>query len=85
MHISDTPWPTRVRDPITHIAEQIVATAVAELRAYSEAGGEILFGTDVGYLTDYNPAAEYALMQRAGVSFGKILASLATAPASRYQ
>jgi imidazolonepropionase-like amidohydrolase len=54
------------------------------LRAYSNAGGQILFGTDVGYMTDYNPTDEYVLMSRAGLTPMQILASLTNAPAARF-
>jgi imidazolonepropionase-like amidohydrolase len=57
---------------------------LAQLRAYSEAGIPILFGTDVGFVTDYDPALEYRLMDRAGLNFPEILAALTTAPAARY-
>jgi imidazolonepropionase-like amidohydrolase len=57
---------------------------LAQLRAYSEAGIPILFGTDVGFVTDYDPALEYRLMDRAGLNFPEILASLTTAPAACY-
>ena len=57
---------------------------LAQLRAYSEAGIPILFGTDVGFITDYDPALEYRLMDRAGLNFPEILASLTTAPVARY-
>ncbi len=57
---------------------------LAQLRAYSEAGIPILFGTDVGFVTDYDPALEYRLMDRAGLNFPEILTALTTAPAARY-
>lgn len=66
------------------IVEAFLGTAVEQLRAYSQAGGEILFGTDVGYMTDYDPADEYLLMEKAGMSFQQILAALTTAPAKRF-
>jgi len=55
-----------------------------EVREYSRLGGQILFGTDVGYLTDYDPSREYALMGTAGLSWREILAALTTAPAQRF-
>jgi imidazolonepropionase-like amidohydrolase len=57
---------------------------VEQLRAYFRSGGRILFGTDVGYVTDYDPAEEYRQMARAGMSFRDILASLTTSPAARF-
>ena len=54
------------------------------LGRFSRAGGQVLFGTDVGYRPDYDPAEEYELMKRAGLSFDEILVSLTTAPAERF-
>jgi imidazolonepropionase-like amidohydrolase len=55
-----------------------------EIMGYERLGGQIMFGTDVGYLTDYNPADEYELLARAGLTPMQILASLTTAPADRF-
>ena len=57
---------------------------VAALGRFHRAGGQVLFGTDVGYRPDYDPTEEYELMKRAGLSFDDILASLTTAPAERF-
>jgi len=55
-----------------------------EVKSYSDAGGQIMFGTDVGYLTNYSDLTrEYELLERAGLSFPRILEALTTAPASR--
>jgi imidazolonepropionase-like amidohydrolase len=54
-----------------------------EVRDYARLGGPILFGTDVGYLTDYDPTTEYVLMASAGLSWREILAALTTNPAAR--
>ncbi len=54
------------------------------LRAFNAAGGEILFGTDVGYIYRFDTTEEYTLMQQAGMSFTQILASLTTNPADRF-
>jgi imidazolonepropionase-like amidohydrolase len=55
-----------------------------QLRAYSEACGQILFGTDVGYIEQFDTSEEFAWMSRAGMSFQQILASLTTNPAERF-
>ena len=57
---------------------------VDALGRFRRAGGQVLFGTDVGYRPDYDPTEEYELMKRAGLSFDEILASLTTAPAERF-
>jgi imidazolonepropionase-like amidohydrolase len=64
--------------------QQFVDVALRQLGAYSQAGGEILFGTDVGYMSIYSTADEFDLMAKAGMSFQQILASLTTAPAARF-
>jgi imidazolonepropionase-like amidohydrolase len=56
-------------------------TAVPQLRAYSEAGGQILFGTDVGYIRQFDTSEEFLWMSRAGMNFQQVLASLTTNPA----
>jgi imidazolonepropionase-like amidohydrolase len=55
-----------------------------QLRAYSVAGGQILFGTDVGYIEQVDTSEEFMWMSRAGMSFQQILASLTTNPAQRF-
>lgn len=57
----------------------------AEVGAYARLGGEILFGTDTGYLPDYSIAArELELMAKAGLAWREILRSLTIAPARRF-
>jgi len=67
-----------------NVIEIVLGNAEAQLRAFAELGGQVLFGTDVGYMTDYDPSDEYMYMARAGLTFSQILASLTTAPASRF-
>ena len=63
--------------------EQFQGRGVAQLREYFQAGGQILYGTDVGYMTDYTTLEEFEQMAKAGMSYRDILASLTTAPAAR--
>ena len=58
---------------------------VAELGAYSKAGGEVLFGTDVGYTDHFDTTLEFTLMSQAGMTYQQILASLTTNPARRFK
>ncbi len=37
----------------------VLGTAQAQLRAFTDLGGEVLFGTDVGYMKEYDPTDEY--------------------------
>jgi imidazolonepropionase-like amidohydrolase len=62
----------------------VLGRGQAQLRAFAELGGQVLFGTDVGYMTEYDPTDEYVHMQAAGLSYARILAALTTAPAERF-
>jgi imidazolonepropionase-like amidohydrolase len=66
------------------VVDGATSDAVEQVRSYSKAGGQILFGTDVGYMTDYDPTEEYRLMARALTPM-EILASLTTSPAARWK
>ncbi len=66
-------------------AEEITANGVQQLQAFARAGGQVLFGTDVGYMADYDTADEYRRMAQAGLTPMQILASLTTAPAARFK
>ena len=57
---------------------------VDQLRAYSDAGGDILFGTDIGYTDHYDTTLEFTLMSQAGMNYKQILASLTTNPARKF-
>jgi imidazolonepropionase-like amidohydrolase len=57
---------------------------VAQTTEYLRAGGEILFGTDVGYMRDYDTTEEYEMLRRAGLDFDAALTALTTAPARRF-
>ena len=60
-----------------------MATITSEVRDYAAAGGQILFGTDVGYTDAFDTTEEYRRMS-AVLTWRQILASLTTAPASRF-
>jgi imidazolonepropionase-like amidohydrolase len=66
------------------VVEAATDDAIGQVKAYSDVGGQILFGTDVGYMSDYDPTEEYRLMARALTPM-QILASLTTAPAARWK
>jgi imidazolonepropionase-like amidohydrolase len=66
------------------VTAQFLDFCVNQLRTYASAGGQILFGTDIGYIDHYDTAEEFTLMSRAGMTFPQILTSLTIAPASRF-
>lgn len=67
------------------LAAQIMATIKQQTGAYARAGGEILFGTDVGYIDLVDTTREYELLQEAGLDFAAVLTALTTAPAARFR
>jgi imidazolonepropionase-like amidohydrolase len=71
-------------EPREEFEKGMNAVVLPQLRAYSEAGGQILFGTDVGYIEQFDTSEEFTWMSRAGMSFQQILASLTTNPAERF-
>jgi imidazolonepropionase-like amidohydrolase len=66
------------------LVELVLGNGVAQTRAFAEQGGQLLFGTDVGYMADYDPTEEFVYLQRAGLAPAQILAMLTTAPAARF-
>ena len=67
------------------VTQRLVAASVEHVRSFAAAGGQILFGTDVGYMSDFDPTEEYRLLSKAGLSAMQILASLTTTPATRWK
>jgi imidazolonepropionase-like amidohydrolase len=67
------------------IADKLVGATLDELRAFRAAGGDVLFGTDVGYMHSYDTSQEFELMAKSGMSVSDILESLTTAPAARFK
>ncbi|HKN35099.1 MAG TPA: amidohydrolase family protein [Terriglobales bacterium] len=76
-------WMEFMRHDRIATQEQVAKTETDQLRAWVEAGGTVLFGTDVSYI-NYDPSGEYALMAEAGMRLRQILTSLTTAPAERF-
>lgn len=77
-------WSSQNEKKLQEKIDEFVAVAIEQLRAYHSAGGKILFGTDIGFMDDYNPSDEYFYMQKAGMSFRQILATLTTIPADKF-
>jgi imidazolonepropionase-like amidohydrolase len=76
-------WEEMMRHDRLTVREELVRTAVGQLRAWLEHDGAVLFGTDLGAV-EYDPSDEYALMAQAGATFEVILASLTTLPAQLF-
>jgi imidazolonepropionase-like amidohydrolase len=67
------------------VTDRLVSATQTELKVFAAAGGQVLFGTDVGYMHQYDPTDEYLHMAQAGLTPMQILASLTTAPAQRWK
>jgi imidazolonepropionase-like amidohydrolase len=63
--------------------EHDMDAAVQQVDAYAKVGGQILFGTDVGYTDVYDTTEEYRQLGRA-LDWQQILTALTTAPAERF-
>ena len=55
----------------------------AEVNQFHQLGGTLLFGTDVGYMTDYSTELEFVELGKSGLDFKTVLAMLTTNPAAR--
>lgn len=55
----------------------------AEVRQFKADGGTLIFGTDVGYMTDYSTEGEFTALAKCGLTWQDVLAMLTTNPAAR--
>jgi imidazolonepropionase-like amidohydrolase len=55
----------------------------AEVRQFHSLGGTLIFGTDVGYMTDYSTDGEFEALSKCGLTTSDVLAMLTTNPAAR--
>jgi imidazolonepropionase-like amidohydrolase len=87
-HMALTPtltlWEVESKNASPKELEKGMSRAAEQLEAFSRAGGQVLFGTDVGYIEQFDTSEEFKWMSRAGMSFQEILASLTTNPAQRF-
>lgn len=62
--------------------------AIAKIRGldyrYHELDGRLVYGTDTGFLTDYDQGEEFRQLMQAGFGFRDVLAMLTTAPAELF-
>jgi imidazolonepropionase-like amidohydrolase len=63
--------------------------AIAAIRGldlkYHQLGGRLVYGTDTGFLPDYDQGEEFRQLKLAGLSFREVLAMLTTAPAELFR
>lgn len=56
----------------------------AIVRQFHSLGGDLMFGTDVGYMTDYTTEDEFVALTKSGLNPRDILRMLTVAPATRF-
>lgn len=54
------------------------------VRSFGALGGELLFGTDAGYMTDYSTREEFTALAECGLDWRTVLRMLTSAPAARF-
>ena len=54
-----------------------------EVRQFHELGGQLIFGTDVGYMTDYTTDLEFVELGKSGLDWKDVLGMLTSNPAER--
>ncbi len=52
---------------------------------FHQLGGRLMYGTDTGFLTDYDQSEEFRQLMKAGFGFRDVLAMLTTTPAGLFQ
>jgi imidazolonepropionase-like amidohydrolase len=55
----------------------------AIVRQFHALGGDFMFGTDVGYMTDYSTVDEFKALAESGLNYRDMLRMLTVAPAAR--
>lgn len=68
---------------VTHNLDYLLPI-YAEVDQFHTLGGQLLFGTDVGYMTDYSTTGEFTALERSGLTPRDILRMLTVAPATRF-
>lgn len=74
----------RREDAPDEVMQRVLGNAAQQVRALHTAGGDILFGTDVGYIDQVDTRREFELLAQAGLDWRAILATLTTTPARRF-
>ena len=87
-HMALTPtltlWEVEFKGATPEQQEKVMGIAAQQLGAFSQASGQVLFGTDVGYIPRFDTSEEFKWMSRSGMSYQQILLSLTTNPAQRF-
>ncbi len=87
-HMALTPtltlWEVESPNASADELEKGMNRAAQQLGDFYRAGGQVLFGTDIGFMEQFDTSEEFKWMSRAGMNYQGILASLTTNPAQRF-
>ena len=61
-----------------------IAEIRAEVNRFRSLGGRLVYGTDTGFLSDYDQGEEFRQLAQSGLDFREVLAMLTTAPAELF-
>ena len=61
-----------------------IAGIRAEVNRFRSLGGRLIYGTDTGFLSDYDQGEEFRQLAQSGLDFREVLAMLTTAPAELF-
>jgi imidazolonepropionase-like amidohydrolase len=65
-------------------APEFLQPIYAVVREFHSLGGDLIFGTDVGYMTDYSTGDEFKALAESGLNYRDMLRMLTVAPATRF-
>ncbi len=82
-HMAMVPTLKMFGSTVTHKAAYL-DPIYAEVKQFHALGGELLFGTDVGYMTDYSTEDEFDALAHSGLDAREILRMLTVNPARRF-
>jgi imidazolonepropionase-like amidohydrolase len=64
--------------------DSTIAEIRAEVKRFRSLGGRLVYGTDTGFLPDYDQGEEFRQLVQSGLSFREVLAMLTMAPAELF-
>jgi imidazolonepropionase-like amidohydrolase len=79
-----TLWPIVMQGAPKAASDKLLQAGVDELKQFFDNGGSVLFGTDVGFITEYDTTHEFEYMGRA-MSWKDVLASMTTNPSAFFK
>jgi imidazolonepropionase-like amidohydrolase len=65
-------------------APEFLNPIYAVVRQFHALGGDFMFGTDVGYMTDYSTEDEFKALAESGLNYRDMLRMLTVAPAAKF-